>query len=149
MSGLWSFSVRVQSWFDKIESDPVLIREIFENNQSGPVLIREIFENNQSGPVLIHSCKIMNFYFASWGKSTTEAILPSAKYDWWRQSSCRTAFGSWGKIDIAFWHFPNLTRQSLFCLMKQKHCWRYFAIRKSDFWIGQMTRTIRDTLGWA
>jgi len=39
MSGLWNFSVRVQSWSDKIESDPVLIRKIFENHQSDPVLI--------------------------------------------------------------------------------------------------------------
>jgi len=31
MSGLWNFSVRVKSWSDKIESDPVLIRKIFEN----------------------------------------------------------------------------------------------------------------------
>jgi len=27
MSGLWNFSVRVQSWSDKIESDPVLFRQ--------------------------------------------------------------------------------------------------------------------------
>ena len=38
MSGLWNFSVRVQSWSDKIESDPVLIRKIFENHLSDPVL---------------------------------------------------------------------------------------------------------------
>jgi len=41
--------------FDKIESDPVLIRKIFEIHQSDPVLIRQ--------------CKIMHFYFASWGKN--------------------------------------------------------------------------------
>ena len=64
MSGLWNFSVRVQSWTDKIESDPVLIRKIFENRQSDPVLIRP--------------CKIMCFYFASWTKTTMWAILPSA-----------------------------------------------------------------------
>jgi len=63
MSGLWNFPVRVQSWSDKIESDPVLIHKIFENHQSDPVLIRP--------------CKIMCFYFSSWGKTTTETILPS------------------------------------------------------------------------
>ena len=68
MSGLWNFSVRVQSWSDKIESDPVLICKIFENHQSHPVLICQ--------------CKIMYFYFASWGKRTTGTILPLAKYDW-------------------------------------------------------------------
>ena len=41
MSGLWNFSVRVQSWSDKIESDPVLIHKIFENLKSDPVLIRQ------------------------------------------------------------------------------------------------------------
>jgi len=116
MSGLWNFSVRVQSWSDQIESNSVLIRKIFENHQSDPVLIRP--------------CKIMNFYFASWGKSTTEAILPSAKYDWLKAKYCRSAFASWSKIDIAFWHFQSLTRHCLFCLMKQKHCWSYFAIRR-------------------
>jgi len=68
MSGLWNFSDRVQPWSDEIESDQVLIRKIFENDQSDPVLI--------------HPCKIMSFYFAWCGKSTTEAILTSAKYDW-------------------------------------------------------------------
>jgi len=62
------FSPRVQSWCNKIESNPVLIHKIFENRQSDPVLIRR--------------CKIMYFYFVSWGKSTTGAILPLAKYDW-------------------------------------------------------------------
>ena len=68
MSGLRNFSVRVQSWSDEIESDPVLIRKIFENNQSDPVLIRQ--------------CKIMYFDFVSWSKRTTGAISPLAKYDW-------------------------------------------------------------------
>jgi len=60
MSELGNSSVRIQSWSDKIESDPVLIRKIFENHQSDPVLI--------------HPCKTMYFYFASWSKSTTGAI---------------------------------------------------------------------------
>jgi len=68
MSGVWNFSVRVQSWSDKIKSDPVLIRKIFENHQSDPVLIRQ--------------CQIMYFYFASWGERTNGAILPLANYDW-------------------------------------------------------------------
>jgi len=44
--GMWTrdertvnFSVRVQSWSAKVESDPVLIRKILENHQSDPVLI--------------------------------------------------------------------------------------------------------------
>ena len=39
-SRLWNFSVRVQSWSAKVESDPVLTCKIFENHQSDPVLIR-------------------------------------------------------------------------------------------------------------
>jgi len=62
MSRLWNFSVRVQSWSDKIESDPVLIRKIFENHESDPVLIRQ--------------CKIMYFYFTSWGKIAPAVLLP-------------------------------------------------------------------------
>jgi len=68
MSGLWNFSVRVQSCSNKIESDPVLIRKIYENHESDPVLIRQ--------------GQIMYFYFASWGKRTTGAILLLAKNDW-------------------------------------------------------------------
>ena len=41
MSRLWNFSVRVQSWSDEIESDPVLIHKIIENHQSDPVLIHQ------------------------------------------------------------------------------------------------------------
>jgi len=55
---------------------PVLIRY-----KSDPVLICKIFENDQSDPVLIRQYKIMYFYFASLGKITTGAVLPSAKYD--------------------------------------------------------------------
>jgi len=47
MSRLWNFSVRVQSWPTKIESDPVLIRKIFENNRFEPVL--------SAGPALTSS----------------------------------------------------------------------------------------------
>ena len=59
------FSVQVQSWSDKIESDPVMISRIFENPQSDPVLIRQYI--------------IRYFYFASLGKRTIGTILPLAK----------------------------------------------------------------------
>jgi len=42
MSGLWIFLVRVQSWSDEIESDPVLIHKVFENHRSDPALIRQL-----------------------------------------------------------------------------------------------------------
>ena len=31
-----------------------------------------------------------------------------------------------------FWHFQNLIRQCLFCHQRQKHCWSYFAIRRTQ-----------------
>jgi len=55
MSGLWNFSVRVQSSSAKIESDPVLFRKIFEN---------------QSDLVLIRPCKTMYFILAHEAKYT-------------------------------------------------------------------------------
>ena len=98
---------------DKIESDPVLIRKIFENHQSDPVLIRP--------------CKIMHFYFASWSKSTTGAILPLAKYDWlktkkFQECLCvmrqnRPSLLSFPKFDKAVSIFPPETKAllELFC----------------------------------
>ena len=87
MSGLWNFSVRVQSWPYNIESNLFLIRKIFENHQSDPVPIR--------------SCKIINFYEA---KVPLELFCLQKNVIGWRQSSCSSAFASWGKIDIAIWH---------------------------------------------
>jgi len=46
----------------------------------------------------------------------------------WRQNSSRSASASWDKIDTAFRHFQNVTRQCLFCNQRQQHCWSYFAI---------------------
>ena len=37
ISRLWKILVWIQSWSEKIESDPVLICNIFENHQSDPV----------------------------------------------------------------------------------------------------------------
>jgi len=119
MSGLWNFSVRVQSWSDKIESDPVLIRKIFENLQSDTVLIRQ--------------CKIRYFYFVSWGKRTTGAILPLLKYDWlkakkFQQCFClirqnRCSLLTLSKFDKCLFGI----RGKLYLV---KHCWSYFAPMK-------------------
>ena len=71
MSGLGNFSVWGQSWSDKIKSDPAWSAKILKINS--PI---------QSGTAHKIAHTIMNVYFASRGKSTTGAILPSAKYDW-------------------------------------------------------------------
>jgi len=98
---------------------------------------------------MIHPCTIMNFYFASWGKTPLELFCLQPNMIGWRQNSCSSAFASWGKMDIAFWHFQNLTRQCLFCLMKQKQCWSYFAIRKIlYFWLFKWQGRNRIHLDW-
>jgi len=108
MRGLWNFSVRVQSWSNKTESDPVLICTIFENHQSDPVLIRH--------------CKIIYFDFVSWDR-TTRAILPLAKY--LQQCFC---------LMIQNWHsllaFPKFNKEVSIRHQRQKHCWSYFAVRR-------------------
>ena len=114
MSGLWNFSVRVQSWSDKIESDPVLIRKIFENHQSDPVLFCQ--------------CKIMYLYFASWGKTTTGAIVPFVNYDWLKAKQFQQCFC----IMRQNWHrllaLPKFNKEVSIRLQMEKHCWSYFAI---------------------
>ena len=116
MSGLWNLSVRVQSWFDKIESDPVLIRKLFENHQSDPVLIRQF--------------KIINFYFASWGKRTAGAILPLAKYDWLKAKWFQQCFCPMRQNRHSLLAFPKFNKEVSIWHQKEKHCWSYFAIRR-------------------
>jgi len=90
MSGLWNFSVRVQSWSDKMESDPVLIRKTFKNHQSNPVLIR--------------LCKIMHFNLPQEAKELLRLFCLQPNAIGWRQNTSSSAFASWGKIDAAYWH---------------------------------------------
>jgi len=130
MSGLWNFSVRVQSWSDKIESDPVLIREILENHQSDPVLI--------------HQCKIMHFYFASWGKRTIRAILPFANYDWLKAKYLQQCLWLMRQNRPSLSAFPKFNKKVSIRHQRQKHCWRYFAVRRVQLlglvkWQGRCT----------
>jgi len=116
MSGLWNFLVRVQSWPDKIEYEPVLIRKIFENHQSDPVLI--------------HQCKIIHFCFASWGKRSTQAILPFANYDclkgkYFQQSLCLMR-----QNRHSLSAFPKFNKKVSTRHLRQKHCWSYFSVRR-------------------
>jgi len=117
MSGLWNFSVQVQFWSNKIESEPVLILKIFEN------------------PIQSWAAHVKSWIFIlpHEAKASLELFCLQPNMTGWRQNSCSMAFASWGKIDIAFWHFQYLTRQCLLCLMNQKHCWSYFAIRRIRF----------------
>jgi len=130
MSGLWNFSVRVQSWTDKIESDPVLLHQIFENHQSDPVLIRQ--------------CKIIYFYFASWGKRTTRAILPLTKYDWLKAKYFQQCLYLMRQNRHSLLAFPKFNKEGYIRHQRQKHCWRYFAVRRVRLlglvkWQGQYT----------
>jgi len=116
MSGLWNFSVRVQSWSDKIESHPVLIRKIFENYQSDAVLIRQ--------------CKIMHFYFSSWSKETTRAILPFANYDWLKAKYFEQCLCLMRQNRHSLLAFPKFNKKVSIRHQRQKHCWSYFAVRR-------------------
>ena len=127
LSGLWNFSVRVQSWSYKIESDPVLIHKMFENRQSDPVLIRQ--------------CKIIYFYFASWGKRTTVAILPLAKYDWLNAKWFQQCFCLMRQNRHRLLAFLKFNKEVSIRHQREKHCWSYFSIRRIPS-IGQVTRTI-------
>ena len=116
MSGLWNVSLRVQSWSDKIESDPVLIGKIFNNQQSDPVLIRQ--------------CKFIHFSFASWDKRTAGAILPLAKYDWLKAKQFQQCFCFMRQNRHSILVFPKFNKKVSIWLQKEKHCWSYFAIRR-------------------
>ena len=102
MSGLWKFSLRFQPWSDKIESDPVLIRQ----------------------------CKIMYLYFATWGKRTTEAILPLAKYDWLKAKYFHQCFCLMRQNTHNLLALPKFSKQVSIRHQRQKHCWSYDAIRR-------------------
>ena len=117
MSGLWNFSVWVQSWSDKIESNPVLICRIFLNHQSDPVLLCQ--------------CKVIYFYFASWGKRTTRAILPFANYDWLKSNyfqQCLCLMRQNRKHSLSA--FPKFNKKVSIRHQRKKHCWSYFAVSK-------------------
>jgi len=86
---IWNFSVWVQSWSDKIESNPVLIRKIFANYQSDTVLIRQ--------------CKKI-FILSYEAKEGLELFCLHPNTIGWRQNSSSRAFASWGKIDTVFWY---------------------------------------------
>ena len=134
MSGLWNFSVRVQSWSAEIESDPVLIRKIFENRQSDPVLIRQ--------------CKIIYFYFVSWGKRTTVAVLPSAKYYWLKAKYFQQCFCFMRQNSDSLLAFPKFNKEVSIRHQRKKHCWSYFAARR--IWLLRLVKWQgRDTFGIA
>jgi len=99
MSGLWNFSVRVQSWPDKIEYEPVLIRKFLKfisPIQSWSTSVKSFIF------VLPHEAKeLLKLFY----------LLPITIV--WRENTSSRAFASWGKIDTAFQHFQNLTRKFL------------------------------------
>ena len=104
MSGLWNFSVRVQSWSDKIESDPVLIRQ----------------------------CKIMYFYFALWGKRTTGAILPFANYDWLEAKYFQQCLCLMRQNRHSLSAFPKVNKKVSVRHQWQNSSWSYLPLGESN-----------------
>ena len=122
--------VRVQSWSNKIESEPVLICKSFWNHQSDPVLIRQF--------------KIMYFYFALWGKRTTEAILPLVKYDWLKAKYFQQCFCLMRQNRHSLLVLPKFYKEVSIRHQRQKHYWSYFAVRRVRLLglVNQVTRMI-------
>ena len=121
MSGLWNISVWVQSWSDKIESDPVLISKIFENHQSDPVPIRQ--------------CKIMCFYFASWSKRTTRAILLFANHDWLKAKYFQKCLCFMRQNRHSLSAFPKFNKTVFIRHQKQKYYGSYFSVRRVQLFV--------------
>jgi len=88
MNGLWKILVRVQSWSDKIESDPVLVRKFLK-----------IISPIQSWSANVKSCI---FILPHEAKELLELFCLSPITIGWRQNTSNSAFASWGKIDTAF-----------------------------------------------
>jgi len=90
MSRLWNFSVRVQFWFDKIESDTVLIAKILKSISP------------------IRQCKIIYSILPHEAMLLLELFCLLQNTIGWRQNSSSSAFALWGKIDTCcFLNFLN------------------------------------------
>jgi len=114
---LWKFSVQVQSWSDKIDSDPVLIRKIFENHQSDPVLV--------------HECKIICiFILPHEAKEILKVFLPLAKYDWLKAKLFQQCFCVMRQNRHSLLAFAKFNKEVSIWHQKEKHCWSSFAIRR-------------------
>jgi len=75
----WSLPIGIRDQRTVMFSSPSSVWSV--EIKSDPGLIRKIFENHRSDTVLIRQCEITYFYFASWGKRSTGAIFPLAKYN--------------------------------------------------------------------
>ena len=96
MIGLWNFSVRVQSWSDKIEFNPVLTAKFFK-------II---------SPIQSWSARVKSWIFIlpHEVKPVLELFCLEPNMIGWRQNSSSRAFASWCKIDTAFCNFQNLKK---------------------------------------
>ena len=131
MSGQWNFSVRVQSWSDKIESDPVLICKIFENHQSYPVLIRQ--------------SKFMFFLFCLMRKNNYSSYFAFSKIQMTEGKIVQQCFSFMRQNSHSLLAFPKFYKQVSISHQREKHCWNYFAVRR--IWLLGMSSDKDDTLG--
>jgi len=81
-------------------------------------------------PVLLRKCKIMYLDFASCGKTPTEAILPLAKYDWWKAKLFQQCFRIMRQNRHSLLELPKFNKEVSIGLQKEKNCWSYFAMRR-------------------
>jgi len=103
MSGLWNFSVRVQSWSAKVESDPALIRKFLK-----------IISPIQSWSANIKPCILFRLM-------KQNSLMRQNRHNLMRQNR------------HILCHFQKLIRQCSFCHQRQKHCWSYLPLDEPNW----------------
>ena len=115
MSGLWNFSVRVQSWSDKIESDPVLIRKFLK-----------IISPIQYWSVNVKSCI---FILPHEAKELMKLFCLLTNMIGWRQSSPAMLLPHEPNRHSLL-VFPKFNKEVSIRHQTEKHCWSYLAIMR-------------------
>jgi len=89
----------------------------------------------------------MYFYFTSWGKRTTRAILPLAKYDWLKAKHFQQWFCLMRQTRHNFLAFLKLTKKCLLGIRRKSTAGVILPLGESDCWDWSSDKG--DTLGLA
>ena len=82
-------------------------------------------------PIQSWSARVkMYFYFASWGKTTTGAILPLAKYDWLKAKYFQQCFCPMRQNRHSLLAFPKFNKEVSTRHQREKYFWSYSAISR-------------------
>jgi len=105
--------------------DPIKLNPI----QSWSANFLKIISPIQSWPVNVKSCI---YILPHETKELLELFCLWPNTIGWRQNSSSSVFASWDKIDIALWHFQNLTSQWLFGIRGKSTAWAILPLGESD-----------------